>query len=315
MKQIANFLLIGLVLLGIVVIYDGFYIVEEGRQVMITQFGKPIGEPKTEAGLYFKMPFLQQVNEFDKRIVIWNGDPNQIPTNDKTFVYLDVTARWRIVDALRFMQAVRTESRAQSLLDDIIGGTVRDMVNKNNLIEIIRSSDWSLDTMTPSNQEPGTKPIRGRDVISDQILDISSRAMPQYGIELVDVMFRRVNYIESVRLRVYDRMISERKRIAAEKRSMGEGQKARILGTVDRQLREITSGANKEALEIKGKADAEATKIYAEAFSQDPEFFSFMKTLESYDKIIGENTSLVISSDSDIYKYLKNVFPTQARRL
>jgi modulator of FtsH protease HflC len=253
------------------------------------------------------MPFLQQVNEFDKRIFIWNGDPNQIPTNDKTFVFLDVTARWRIIDALKYMQAVKTEMRAQSLLDDIIGGTVRDMVNKNNLIEIVRSSDWSLDTMTPSNQEPGTKPERGRDVISDQVLEIASRAMPQYGIELRDVMFKRVNYIESVRLKVYDRMISERKRIAAEKRSMGEGQKARILGTVDRQLKEITSSANRQAVEIKGKADAEATKIYGEAYSKDPEFYAFMKTLESYEKIVGTNTSLVLSSDSDIYKYLKSV--------
>lgn len=309
MKQITNFLLIGLVLFGIVLVYDGFFIVQEGKQVMITQFGKPIGTAKTDAGLYFKMPFLQQVNEFDKRIFIWDGDPNQIPTNDKTFVYLDVTARWRIIDALKYMQAVRTESRAQSLLDDIIGGTVRDMVNKNNLIEIIRSSDWSLDTMTPSLKDPGTKPERGRDVISDQVLEIAARATPQYGIELRDVMFRRVNYIESVRLKVYDRMISERKRIAAEKRSLGEGQKARILGTVDRELRVITSTANKEAVEIKGKADAEATKIYAQAYGQDPEFFSFIKTLESYEKVIGENTSLVISSEADIYKYLKNVIP------
>lgn len=307
MKQIANFLLVGLVLIGIVVVYDGFYIVEEGKQVMITQFGKTIGTPKIDAGLYFKMPFLQQVNEFDKRIQIWDGDPNQIPTNDKTFVYLDVTARWRINDALKFMQAVRTESRAQSLLDDIIGGTVRDMVNKNNLIEIIRSSDWSLDTMTPSNQEPGSKPLQGRDVISDQILEIAARATPQYGIELLDVLFKRVNYIESVRTRVYDRMISERKRIAAEKRSMGEGQKAEILGKVDRELREITSTANKEALEIKGRADREATKIYGEAYNQDPDFFAFQKTLESYQKIVGSNSSLVLSSDSDLYKYLKKV--------
>jgi len=309
MKQIANFLLVGLVLIGIVVIYDGFYIVNEGKQVMITQFGKPIGEARIDAGLYLKVPFLQQVNEFDRRIQIWDGDPNQIPTNDKTFVYLDVTARWRINDALRFMQAVRTEARAQSLLDDIIGGTVRDMVNKNNLIEIIRSSDWSLDTMTPSNQEPGSKPIRGRDVISDQILEIAARATPQYGIELRDVLFKRVNYIESVRKRVYDRMISERKRIAAEKRSLGEGQKAEILGKVDRQLREITSTANKEALEIKGRADAEATKIYGDAYSQDPDFFAFQKTLESYQTIVGNNTSMVLSSDSDLYKYLKSVTP------
>ncbi|MBT8360033.1 MAG: protease modulator HflC [Deltaproteobacteria bacterium] len=307
MKQIANFLLVGLVLLGIVVVYDGFFIVEEGKQVMITQFGRPIGTPKTDAGLYFKMPFLQKVNEFDKRIYIWDGDPNQIPTNDKTFVYLDVTARWRIVDALKFMQAVKTEDRAQSLLDDMINGTTRDMVNKNNLIEIIRSSDWTLDRMTPSNQEPGSKPNRGRDVISDQILEIAALATPQYGIELVDVVFKRVNYIDSVRDRVYDRMISERKRIAAEKRSMGEGQKARILGTVDRELREITSTANRDALQIKGKADAEATKIYGDAFSQDPEFYAFMKTLESYTKIVGSNTSLVLSSDSDIYKYLKKI--------
>ncbi len=309
MKQITNFLLVGLVLLGIILIYDGFYVVEEGKQVMITQFGRPIGEPKTDAGLYFKVPFLQQVNEFDKRIFIWNGEPNQIPTNDKTFVFLDVTARWRIIDALKYMQAVRNESRAQSLLDDIIGGTVRDMVNKNNLIEIVRSSDWSLDTMTPSNQEPGTKPERGRDVISDQILEIASRATPQYGIELRDVMLKRVNYIDTVRQRVYDRMISERKRIAAEKRSLGEGQKARILGTVDRQLREITSTANRDAVEIRGKADAEATKIYGEAYSQDPEFYAFLRTLESYASIIGNNTSMVISSDSDIYKYLKAVAP------
>ncbi len=307
MKQIANFLLVGLVLIGIVVVYDGFFIVEEGKQVMITQFGKPIGTPKVDAGLYLKVPFLQQVNEFDKRIQIWDGEPNQIPTNDKTFVYLDITARWRINDALKFMQAVRTEARAQSLLDDIIGGTVRDMVNKNNLIEIIRSSDWSIDTMTPSNQEPGTKPEQGRDVISDQILEIAGRATPQYGIELRDVMFKRVNYIESVRGRVYDRMISERKRIAAEKRSLGEGQKAEILGKVDRELRVITSTANKEAVEIKGRADAEATQIYGEAYSQDPDFFAFQKTLESYEKIVGGNTSLVISSDSDVYKYMKKI--------
>jgi membrane protease subunit HflC len=309
MKQITNFLLIGLVLLGIVLIYDGFFIVEEGKQVMITQFGKPIGTPKTQAGLYFKMPFLQQVNEFDKRIFIWDGEPNQIPTNDKTFVYLDVTARWRIVDALKYMQAVKTEDRAQSLLDDIIGGTVRDQVNKNDLIEIIRSSDWSMDRMTPSNQEPGTAPERGRDVIADQVLDIAARATPQYGIELVDVLFRRVNYIESVRKRVYDRMISERKRIAAEKRSLGEGQKARILGTVDRELRVITSTANREAVEIKGRADAEATQIYGDAYGQDPDFFSFIKTLESYSKIVGNNTAIVLSSDSDLYKYLKHIRP------
>lgn len=309
MKQIAQFLLIGLVLLAIVVVYDGFFILEEGQQAVITQFGAPVGDPVTEAGLHFKLPFVQHAEMFEKKILIWDGDPNQIPTNDKTFVYLDVTARWRISNALQFLQAVNNQARAQSLLSDIIDGTVRDMVNKNNLIEIIRSSDWSIETMSESTSAAaiGTKPENGRDQISDQILEIASKVTPQYGIELMDVMIKRVNYIESVRLKVYDRMISERKRIAAEKRSMGEGEKAEILGTVDRRLKEIISNANKEALTIKGKADAEATKIYGDAYSLDPDFYAFLKTLESYPTIVGSNSSLVLSSDSDLYRYLKSV--------
>lgn len=304
MKQIVQFFLVGLVLLSVTVVYDGFFIIKEGQQAMITQFGKPIGDSKTEAGFYFKMPFVQDVSYFDKRVQIWDGEPNQIPTNDKTYVYLDVTARWRITDALQYMQAVKTEARAKSLLDDIIDGTVRDMVNKNNLIEIIRSSDWSTETMTNKDID-NTPPTRGRDVISDMVLEAAAKVTPQYGIELLDVMFKRVNYIESVRLKVYDRMISERKRIAAEKRSTGEGQKAEILGKVERELKVVLSEANREASEIKGKADAEATKIYGDIYGQDPEFFSFYKTLESYSEIIGDNTSLILSSDSDLYKYLK----------
>ena len=309
MKQIAQFLAVGLVLLTIVIVYDGFFIVEEGQQVVITQFGAPVGDPVIEAGLHFKMPFVQQTEVFEKKILIWDGDPNQIPTNDKTYVYLDVTARWRITNALQFLQAVNNQARAQSLLSDIIDGTVRDMVNKNDLIEIIRSSDWSIDTMSDSASAAtiGHKPENGRDQISNQILEIASKVTPQYGIELIDVMMKRVNYIESVRLKVYDRMISERKRIAAEKRSMGEGEKAEILGTVDRKLKEIISTANKEAVTIKGKADAEATKIYGDAYSQDPDFYAFQKTLESYPSIVGKNSSLILSSDSDLYRYLKSV--------
>lgn len=309
MKQIAQFLAVGLVLLAIIIVYDGFFIVEEGQQVVITQFGAPVGDPVTEAGLHFKMPFVQHTEIFEKKILIWDGDPNQIPTNDKTYVYLDVTARWRITNALKFLQAVNNQARAQSLLSDIIDGTVRDMVNKNDLIEIIRSSDWSLDTMSDSAPAAsiGKKPENGRDKISDQILELASKVTPQYGIELIDVMIKRVNYIDSVRLKVYDRMISERKRIAAEKRSMGEGEKAEILGTVDRKLQEIISTANKEAVTIKGKADAEATKIYGDAYSQDPDFYAFQKTLESYSSIVGKNSSLILSSDSDLYRYLKSV--------
>jgi membrane protease subunit HflC len=309
MKQIVQFFLVGLVLLAIVVVYDGFFIVEEGKQVVITQFGAPVGDPITEAGLHLKMPFIQKTEVFEKKILIWDGDPNQIPTNDKTYVYLDVTARWRISNALQFLQAVNNEARAQSLLSDIIDGTVRDMVNKNDLIEIIRSSDWSVDTMSEnaSASTIGTKPQNGRDQISDQILEVAAKVTPQYGIELIDVMIKRVNYIESVRLKVYDRMISERKRIAAEKRSTGEGQKAEILGTVERRLKEIISTANREAVTIKGKADAVATQIYGDAYSQDPDFYAFQKTLESYPHIIGKNTSLVLSSDSDLFQYLKSV--------
>jgi membrane protease subunit HflC len=309
MKQIAQFLLVGLVLLAMVMVYDGFFILEEGKQVVITQLGAPVGDPVTKAGLHFKVPFIEQVEEFEKKILIWDGDPNQIPTNDKTYVYLDVTARWRIVNALKFLQAVKTEIRAQSLLSDIIDGTVRDMVNKNDLIEIIRSSDWSKETMSETSTRAiiGNAPKNGRDKIAVQIVKLASKITPQYGIELIDVMFKRVNYIDSVRLKVYDRMISERKRIAAEKRSLGEGQKAEILGTVERKLKEIISTAQKEALTIKGKADAEATRIYGEAYAQDPDFYSFQKTLDSYRDVVGKNSTLVISSQSELYKYLKEV--------
>ncbi len=309
MKQIAQFFLIGLLVLSAAVIYDGFFILDEGQQAVVTQFGAPIGDPVTEAGLHLKIPFLQKVNTFDKRIQIWDGDPNQITTNDKTYVFLDVTARWRISNALKYLQAVGgSEAEAQSLLDDIINGTVRDLVNKYDLIEIIRSSDWSRATMSPTTSEEsmGNKPEMGRDKMAEKTLKIAAKNTTQYGIELIDVMFKRINYIDSVRKKVYDRMISERKRIAAEKRSLGEGQKAEILGTVNRQLKEITSGANRQALEIKGKADAEATKIYGDAYSQDPDFYSFYKSLETYSHIVGKNTSLYISSGSDLYKYLES---------
>jgi len=306
MKQAVHFFLAALIVVTITVIYDGFFILEEGTQAVITQFGAPIGQPKTDAGLYFKIPFVQQVNLFSKRIEIWDGDPNQIPTNDKTYIFVNVTARWRISDPLKFMQAVKTVTRGQSMLDDIVDGTVRDMVNKNDLMEVIRSSDWSEKTMSNTTSNIGSKPEMGRDKITEKILEAAAKLTPQYGIELIDVMFKRVNYIDSVQQKVYDRMISERKRIAAEKRSLGEGQKAEILGKVEKELKEILSGANRDALVIKGKADAEASKIYAAAYSQDPDFFSFEKTMEGYKNTIGKNTSLVLSSDSDLYQYLRS---------
>lgn len=306
MKQVAQILMLILIVIAIAMVYDGFYILEEGKQAVITQFGAP-QHTETKAGIHLKKPFFHQVQLFEKKILIWDGEPNQIPTNDKTYVFLDVTARWKITDPLQFLKSAQTETKAQSLLDDIIDGTVRDMVNKNNLIEIIRSSDWSVDTMSPTTRIKGVKPKMGRDKISARILEVAALVTPQYGIELTDVLFKRVNYIETVRLKVYDRMISERKRIAAEKRSFGEGRKSEILGKVERELNEILSEANREALGIKGKADAEATKIYGNAFKQDPEFYQFHKSLEAYRDIIGKNTSLVLSSDSQLYKYLKDI--------
>ena len=299
----------GIVVVAIAIGWNSFFILPEGVLAIITQFGKPIGQPFTEAGMYYKVPLIQEVTYFDKKIIIWDGDANQIPTNDKTFVYLDVTARWRIADALTFLQAANNEARAQGLLDDIIDGTVRDLVNKNNLIEIIRSSDWSPASMSAIGaKEDEEKVVKyGRDKLAAMVHEIAAKATRQYGIELIDVMFKRVSYIESVRKKVYDRMISERKRIAAEKRSFGEGQKAEILGRLAKELKEITSEANRQAQEIKGRADAEATRIYGEAYSQDPEFYSFYKTLDTYRETIGGNTKLIISSDSDFYRYLKRI--------
>ncbi len=306
MNKIIRIIVIVIVIGLIITVANGFYILEEGKQAVITQFGRPVGQPVTEAGLHFKIPFIQEATYFEKKILIWDGDPNQIPTNDKTFVYLDVTARWRIIDALIFLQAVNNEIRAQTILDDIIDGTVRDLVNKNDLVEIIRSSDFSPETMLNSAVEEEELKY-GRDKISAMIHETASKITPQYGIELVDVLFKRVNYIDTVRRKVYDRMISERKRIAAEKRSLGEGQKAEIMGKVEKELKEIISSANREAEEIKGQADAEAAKIYADAYNQDPEFYAFTKSLESYKTAVSQNTNLVISSDSEFYKFLQKL--------
>lgn len=309
MKQVIQIFSLVLVAVIFATVWDGFYILPEGKQAVITQFGAPVGEPITSAGLKLKTPFIQTVQFFEKRILIWDGDPNQIPTNDKTFIYMDNTARWRISNALEFLQAVGNETRAQSLLDDIINGAVRDLVNKNNLIEIIRSSDWSKDYVasTTNSRDMIMPPKKGRDKISQMVLDQASKITPKYGIELIDVMFKRVNYIDSVREKVYTRMISERKRIAAEKRSLGEGRKAEILGKVQRELKEITSEAKREATEVRGKADAEATRLYGEAYSKHPEFYAFQRSLESYKDIIGSNTSLILSPDSDLFQYLQSI--------
>lgn len=311
MKKVIQIIMLLLVAVAVMTVLDGFFILEEGEQAVITQFGRPVGAPHTEAGIKLKLPFFQDVHRFEKKILIWDGEPNQIPTNDKTYIHIDNTARWRISNALRFMQAVGNENRAKILLDDIINGTVRDLVNKNDLIEIVRSSDWSADNMSarPDEDEPIGPPEYGRDKIAQMVLESAAKVTPQYGIELLDVMFKRVNYIESVRAKVYERMISERKRIAAEKRSLGEGRKAEILGRVERELREITSNAEREAVSIEGDADAEATKIYGDAYSKHPEFYSFIRSLESYRDILKDNTTLILDSNSDLLRYLEKASP------
>ena len=309
MNIFVRYILIAVVVACGITVWDGFFILPEGQQAVVTQFGAPVGQPATEAGLHFKKPFIQAVRYFEKRILIWDGDPNQIPTNDKTFVYIDATARWRISDALRFLQAVDNVPRAMTLLDDIVDSSIRDLVNKNNLVEIIRSSDWTPGKFDAGVAEEGkAEPIKlGRDKISQIIFEAASKLTVDYGIELVDVMLKRVNYIDTVREKVYERMISERKRIAAEKRSLGEGQKAEILGKVERELKLITSGATRTAEEIKGKADAEAAAIYADAYNKDPGFYAFSKSLDAYQKSFGPNTRMILSTDSEFYKYLNTV--------
>ncbi|MFH7325737.1 protease modulator HflC [Desulfurivibrio sp. C05AmB] len=309
MKNIVRTILIVVIVALGLVVANGVYVLPEDRQAVVTQFGRPVGEPVTEAGLKFKVPFVQDVTYFDKRILIWDGDPNQIPTRDKTFVHIDATARWRIVDPLRFMQSMHTEARAQGVLDAIIDGTIRDFVNQNNLVEFIRSSDWEPQAMRISMLEPAEieHVELGRDVISNMIHERAAEVVKQYGIELVDVMLRRVNYIDSVQRRVFDRMISERKRIAADLRSRGEGSKAEILGKMERDLLEIRSGASREAQTLRGQADADAARIYAEAYSRDPEFYRFYKTLESYQATLGKNTRLVLTTDSPLYRYLETL--------
>ncbi len=307
-QQMLNGLYVLLAGLLLLMVLDGFYVLPEGRQAVITQFGAPVGQPVTEAGLKMKMPFLHRVRMFEKRILIWDGYPNEIPTNDKTFIYMDTTARWRIKDALHFLQAVGSEERAKTLLNDIINGAVRDMVNKNDLIEIIRSSDWNPEYVveTSSASDLTKPPKKGRDQISRMALEQASKDALKYGIELIDVMFKRVNYIDSVRKRVYERMISERKRIAEEKRSLGKGRYQEIVGKMGRELKEITSEAQRAATEIRGKADADAASLYSGAYSGHAEFYSFQKSLESYQSIIGGNTSLVLSPDAELFKHLQS---------
>jgi modulator of FtsH protease HflC len=316
--------LVGLALLGVailVVLGGSFYTLEEGQQAVIVQFGRPVGAPVTEAGLHLKLPFVQDVRRFEKRLLIWDGDPNQIPTKGREFIWVDTTARWRIADAKRFLENVATEGGARSRLDDIIDSVVRDQVSASELVELVRSASWEIpegevleEVPAEVREELKKEVTRGREELTRTILAEARKVIPQYGIELVDVRIKRLNYVESVREKVYARMISERKRIAARFRSEGEGRSAEILGTMDKELRQIRSAAYRRAQEIRGKADAEATQIYGKAYNRNPEFYAFSRTLEAYKDGQNKNSVLILTTDSDYYRYLKDAgAPAPAR--
>lgn len=292
-----------------VLISEGTYTVREIEQVIITQFGRPIGEPVTEAGLHFKTPFVQKVNRFDKRWLEWDGSPEQIPTRDKKFIWLDTFARWRISDPLLFFKSVRNEMGAHSRLDDILDGAARDAVANYALIELVRSTNREMDFGEELADVEKTEAIsveHGRAVILARMLKQARQMSPEYGIELVDIRIKRLNYIEGVRKNVYSRMTSERRRIANKYRSQGQGESAKIRGRKERDLKQIQSEAYRKAEEIRGTADAEAIKIYADAYNRDPEFYSFVKTLDTYRDTFDRDTWLILSTEGELLRYIKN---------
>ncbi len=300
-----------IVVLALIVLSNLFYTISESEQAIITQFGKPIGGAITSAGLHVKAPFIHALHRFEKRILIWDGSADQIPTADKKYIWLDATARWKIVDPLLFYQSVGNITGAQGRLDDIIDSASRDVISSHLLIECVRNTNTILEReQVVAEEESEVETILekielGREALTKEILLIARELVPQYGIELLDVQIKRLNYIEDVRKKVYERMDSERQRIASKYRSEGEGKKAEIDGMKERELNRIYSEAYKRSQEIRGEADAEATKIYANAYKLDPEFYSLLKTLEIYRTSLGANSRAILTTDSDIYRYLK----------
>jgi modulator of FtsH protease HflC len=317
----AKMKILGILVIAVAVLIGAsMFVVTETQQVVITQFGKPVGEPITDAGLHFKIPFFQTANYFEKRIMKWDGSPNQIPTKDKKYIWVDTTARWRIKDPLLFLNRVGSFATAQSRLDGIIDSVVRDHVSNNDLIELVRSEGWEeakqklkeagiadiqvlVSGFEAASDQEGPL-LKGRMKITQEMLADAAKRAPEFGIELLDIRIKRINYVESVQQKVFERMISERKRIAAQYRSEGEGERAAVLGQMERELAKVTSEAYKKSQEVRGKADAEATRIYADAFSKDAEFYALYRTLELY-RNFNSNSSLMLSTDADIFKYLK----------
>jgi membrane protease subunit HflC len=299
-------------LIVIVLLASMTYVVNEWEQVVITEFGEPVGEPVNEAGLHFKMPFVQRVNRFEKRILIWDGERNQIPTDDKRFIWVDTTARWRIRDPLVFLQSVRTVRGAQSRLDDYLDSAVRDVIGRHKLVEVVRLSNRVLDVVPPEEErveglmdmQVREKIERGRDELIQAMLETAIPKIDELGIELIDLRIKRINYVESVRNSVYQRMISERQRIAEQYRSEGRGKKAEIEGQRARDEKKILSEAYRDAQQLIAKADADAALIFADAYNEDPEFYAFVRTLQAYEELVGDNHTLVVDPKSDLYRYL-----------
>ena len=293
------------------VIYSAAYMVDETEQVVVTQFGRIVGQPKTDPGLKFKIPFIQTANYFNKNLLEWDGDPGQIPTLDKTFIWVDTFARWKIVDPIKFFQTVNNRFAAVGKLNDIIDPAVRNFITSHHLIEAVRKSNRELDTAEVGIEESDRKTrviyniAIGRQKITQGILEQAQPKLTPFGIELVDVKIKRINYVEEVRKSVYGRMIAERNQIAEKFRSEGKGEAQNILGEKERDLQEIESEAFKRAQKLKGAADAEATIIYADAYGRDPEFYSFVQTLDIYREALDKNSSLILTTDSEFLKYLK----------
>jgi membrane protease subunit HflC len=301
--------LLGVAVVAILFVFTAAYVVDETEQVVVTQFGKVVGNPKTESGLYFKIPFIQNATYFPKNLLEWDGDPGQIPTLDKTYIWVDTFARWRIVDPIKFFQTVNNTTSAQGRLDDIIDPAVRNLITENRLVETVRKSNREVDTyeigLEDIKERPSFKIEIGREIITKNILEQAQPKLAKFGIELVDVKIKRINYVEQVRDSVYGRMIAERKQIAEKFRSEGKGEAKKILGEKERDLKRIDSEAYRKAQILKGKADGESTRLYAEAYGIDPDFYSFVKTLEIYDDALGKDSSLLLSTDSEFFKYLK----------
>lgn len=298
------------VLVGLaMVLYSSTYIVDETQQVIITQFGDPVGDAITEPGMHFKMPFIQQANFFDRRFLEWDGDANQVPTRDKRFIWVDSYARWRISEPLRFFQRVRDELGAQSRLDDILDGETRNAVARHDLVEVVRSTNRQPDpSLVESEEETAVLETveRGRQEIIAAVLETARARTSDLGIELIDFQIKRINYVEEVRRDVFRRMIAERNRVAERYRSEGEGEAARIRGERERDLSRIQSEAYRTAQELQGAADAEATRTYAEAYNRDASFYAFMKSLETLEETADSNSTLILSTDADLLEYLSS---------